>query len=621
MAKSTVSFPDRRFWSYGHKGWTKELGTVYAIGIWDLELEKYAKMQLSLERLKFVNDVALYEFDPPPNSYTISEPAAISITPLQNQGRHVEGQGNLFKDIKVAGTTGLRPSPASNQLVPGLKQATGVSLTKPRVLNRFTRDERGLDPSELTGYDKMMFLRNLFRAYYDLKGGPDSNKYTMIWQAFNEGEFYAVEPVSFSTERSSGNPFGFEYQIQLKTVYKLDQIRNFEFDTVSLFQAISNINNNIRALGMDLFHHLNEISTHITSLALLPGTLTDMVLSVGADIVRGLAAVGNSVESFSDVMERSTVAAYESNARAIGDALHDVETSREDYDSTYMSMSTRDLFNSIRRIQRNANSILAMDSLWQSANKQNNVTNQTQAYVSALGENPFTSGSPLDPQNIVIPESTKQEKVNHNDTIRGLAKKYLGNEAEWKKLAIVNNLKAPYISSASSPGVLGPNDYIIIPIKAQDGDKNNQVAQQYGNDSSYAALDPMSKKYGRDLRLTDSATSSRSADLVVNQRGDLDYIEGQANVEQAIRVKFATKKGELSLHPQYGNGIEHGRKSTLVRFQKYAMNTRNTILQDPRIEGIEDLKVFAEGDVVNITAKIMLRKSNAFLPFLYSIRS
>lgn len=620
ISDQTVSFPDRRFWSYGSQGWKKELGSVYTIGIYDLEKDDYAILPTPFHPDKDKQGkAALYEFITPPSSYEVIEPAAIVVVPLQDGGKYVESQGNLFKEIRVSGTVGLRPS-----LVTGLTEAesviASVSLEKPAFFNTFSRDERGLDPKEMTGFDQMTFLRNLFRIYFDLKGSSNASKYTMVWSAHNEGEVFAVEPVSFTVTKSSSNPFVPEYQIQLKTLYKLNETQKFPVDTVSLFQSFSNLTNNIRKFGIDMFVYLNDIAEHITALALLPGHLVNDLLSVGLNIVNGLAAIKNSVENFGDIIDRNTAEAFANNARAMSEAFDESETARPDYDPTYMLPSSRIVRNGLKKLQRIAESILANDPLWLVDKKQIKISEQTQSYIDVLGDSPFTTGSQLDPQNMVIPGSTKQEMVNPNDTIRSIAKRYMGNEAEWKKLAIINNLKAPYISSSSSTGVLGPGDYIVVPSSTKADDTNNQVGHQYSADQSYLDLDPMSRRFGRDLRLTSSATSAGLADVEVSQNGDIDFIDGQSNVEQAIRIKFSTERGELSVHPEFGNLYELGRKSNLVRFQQYAASTRQTLMQDPRVESVSNLKVFSEGDIIRVNATIKLRSSSALLPFSYSIR-
>jgi hypothetical protein len=621
IALVTTSFPDRRFWSYGGEGWKKELGSIYSIGIWNLEEDDYVVTpNIHPDQKNKEITAALYEFITPPSSYEIAEPAAITVVPLQDGGKYVESQGNLFKEIRVAGTVGLRPGPVSNQIIPGLEQATGISLEKPKFLNTFTKDERGLDPKEMTGFDQMTFLRNIFRFYFDLKGGSDASKYTLVWSANNEGEIWAVEPVSFIVTKSSDNPFVPNYNIQLKTLYKFDDARAFPFDTVSVFQAFSNLTQNIRKFGNDMYFHLNEIASNITALALLPGNIVNNMLSVGVDIVNGLAAVKNTVENFPEVLSRNTIKAFSDNLRAMSEAFDEADTSREDYDEDYLSPSSTEARNNLKWLQRIAESILSTDALWLTSTKQTDISEKTRAYASALGDNPFTTGSPLDPNNMVMPGSTTQKMINPNETIRSLAKRYMGNEAEWKKLAIMNNLKAPYISSSSSTGVLGPGDYIVVPSSPKPKDLSNQIGQQYNEDQKYLDLDPLRRKFGRDLKISQSSSSSRLGDLKVSQNGDLDFIDGKDNVEQAIRIKFSTERGELSVHPEFGNLFELGRKINLVRFQQYKMATRQTLLQDPRVESVKNLKVFSEGNIITVTATIKLLDSHTLLPFTYSIR-
>jgi phage baseplate assembly protein W len=151
---------------------------------------------------------------------------------------------------------------------------------------------------------------------------------------------------------------------------------------------------------------------------------------------------------------------------------------------------------------------------------------------------------------------------------------------------------------------LGPGDYIVVPSSPKPKDLSNQIGQQYNEDQKYLDLDPLRRKFGRDLKISQSSSSSRLGDLKVSQNGDLDFIDGKDNVEQAIRIKFSTERGELSVHPEFGNLFELGRKINLVRFQQYKMATRQTLLQDPRVESVKNLKVFSEGNIITVTATI-----------------
>ena len=160
---TTISTPDRAMWSATAPSKPTLNNYLYSIGLFDL-------VQWRAISVKNADPAAdhrgspWFQFPTPPQTYEISEPAATNIVPTQGGGKFVESQGSIIKDIRLAGTVGLRPNPVTSNLSEGLTQATGVSLSVPQSLNRWLNDDRGLRPKEITGFDDITFLRNLFRC-------------------------------------------------------------------------------------------------------------------------------------------------------------------------------------------------------------------------------------------------------------------------------------------------------------------------------------------------------------------------------------------------------------------------------------------------------------------------
>jgi hypothetical protein len=234
--------------------------------------------------------------------------------------------------------------------------------------------------------------------------------------------------------------------------------------------------------------------------------------------------------------------------------------------------------------------------------------------------NQFNGGSPLNLNNVHIPTSATEQTIMGNETIRGISKRFLGDESYWKMIAIINNLKSPYISSTRRDGVLAYGDKILIPKRPDSGDFTD-VQQNSSKDSSSETMSPMLRKYGRDLKLSDGSFGTDFADLQVNAQGDLALIDGVDNINQALMVKLSTEQGELSTHPSFGAKYPIGSKLSLPQLQEFTLNTRRTLLSDPRIESIDSLNAFADGDVVRVSTQLSLRQSNVKLPVEFAVRS
>ena len=120
--------------------------------------------------------------------------------------------------------------------------------------------------------------------------------------------------------------------------------------------------------------------------------------------------------------------------------------------------------------------------------------------------------------------------------------------------------------------------------------------------------------FGRDARLKSTRDGNvQTSDVVISQAGDWDTISGIPNVEQALKLKFSTEKGELTVHPSFGARFPIGKKITAASFNTFSIQTRSTILSDPRVEGIELLSFNSSGDVMVVSAKLLLKNANTLL--------
>lgn len=624
--RRTIAQPDRRYWGT-RATMGSELKYMYSIGLLDMS----DLTAIEVPGADPANDYQgrgepWFTFPTPPSQYEITEPASTVIIPTQDGGKYVESQGSLFKDIRIAGTVGLRPSPASNELFSGLAAVTGVSLTVPSIL---TNDERGLRPSEITGLDDITFLRNIFRGYWDLKKRNEfAHRVVMVWMYAKESEWYIVEPTSFTTTRDSSNPLSWNYNIQLRTLYRFDATIAFERDPVNFLQAAANVWNTVNNTIRDLARSINQIVSAVHFIVNFPINIaTDFLNSVSAltSALVGFKSLGSLGGNFERLGMRTIVSQCESilgfanqieygRATGAGKAVFG-GPALDPTDDAASTIHKNEFISAVKSIQRAVKQVHAVDAFFETP-KQVQVTDYGDKYKKD-GNTQFSVGSPLDPNNMVIPGSATEVEVSGD--IRSMAKQYMGDDSYWKLLVILNDLIYPYIASVSSPGILSPGDKILIPKRPEDEDIK-ETGQETLTDESQQALSPTVRKYGRDLVLTDGSFGTDYADIRINQKGDLDVIEGIPNVSQAMMIKFSTEQGELPTHPTFGAKYPIGTKLLLGRIQEFALNTRRTLLSDSRVDTVDRLRIFAEGDQLNIRAKVKLKQTDTKLPVEFSVR-
>lgn len=641
IEKRTLAEPDRRYWGSAPSANASELKYMYSIGLIDLKTFK----QIKIDRADPANSyngrgAAWFTFPIPPKSYNISEPAATVITPTQDGGKFIENQGSIIKDIQIAGTVGLRPNPVSNELIPGLAAKTGVKLTAPKVItdlatNVGSTDDRGLLPAEITGLDDITFLRNIFRGYWDLKKQDNwARRVAMVWLYAKEGEWYIVEPISFQTSRDSGNPMSWTYAIQLRTIYRFDEVIPFAQDRMSTWQQIENVWKTVGQAINDLTISINQIVNAINFAVQLPFNLMGDFLNLATGLLGSLANLRNVGKTAKSIVrqgmlnlehkaeELANLAQQIAYGEAAGDKRvfgsvkegHGEVPPSDDAAELILRSELRRAFVKIARL---AKRLHALDALYQES-RQVQVTDYANRYLES-GRTQYSGGSAFDPNNINMPSSADEVAVD--GTIRGMAKQHLGSEEYWKLLAMLNNLKYPYIAAARSSGVLQYGDKILIPKVSDSSDMENST-QDTLTDAGKEALSPVVKKYGRDLVLNQLGSSAGAtlSDVGISQRGDLDIIEGVPNVEQAMMIKFGTEEGGLSTHPTFGAAFPLGTKLGLGRLQEFAINTRRTLLSDDRVKDIARLKLYADGDVIRVGAYVVLKQSDIKLPVSFSVR-
>lgn len=635
IESATLSLADEKFWGETAVANPTYINYTYSLGLLDLVTWKNYELK-NADPAARRRGSAWFQFPTPPQTYELSENAAVNIIPTQNGGKFIESHGSVFKDIRLTGTVGLRPSAVDSNLLPaGVTQTTGLVLSMPKSLGFLTTDERGLPKKEITGFDDITFLRNLFRGYWNIKKSNElARRIVMIWIYAKDNDIFVVEPLNFTATKDKGNPLSYTYNITLRALYKFDSLILKERDPLAGWQDISNLTSNLTQIIRDVTVAINQIAGAIDYISSMPFRLADVFVRETIGFMGALVNLRNTGTRFTGLNQSlQQLSDHARELQHLDAILHSQVDTTGSKKGAFTRSAAADM------VLSTAEATLAMirDGVSHAAIQVSRAVNRTRIcdplfedsknvavtdYRSVYNRNgvPYTEGSPLNVNNITIPSSATEDVVGGNESLRSIAKRLLGDEAYWKSIAILNNLKPPYISTTRGDGVLSPGDKILIPKRPDTGDFSNTVPTELKTDASREALSIMGKKYGRDIKLSNGSLGTDYADLVVGQRGDLATIEGVDNIRQALMIKTSTEQGELSLHPTFGAAYPVGSKVTLSQLQEFALNTRRTFLSDPRIKDIEQLKTYAEGDVVRVYAVASIRQSNTQLPIDFTVR-
>ena len=563
---------------------------LYSLVIYDARRQEAYTSAVSLDPSNRRTS-AEYFFTVPPKVHEITEPFATTIVPTQDGGRYVESHGSILKEIRISGTTGFRPNKAqqSAQEIPLLDQGTinqgnfiSDAVTSPFFGSQSKRLEEILS-SESTGYDDILFLRNIFRVYSDVKASSaDSSHLYMVWQNAKDSEYWIVEPRDFKLTQSSSSPLTYNYQIALTTLGKFERVSASLEDSQDVYSG-----------SRTFFSRLSTVRRAVTSSVLLlssqvnrlTGFLTfgvDQVLGGANDLLSGLIALRDS--------QAAVAASVRNRALQLRNQLIANIEELSKYPDTFPPQD--ELINAMLRLAVTC-SVIRSDQNIADLAKQTAARDKqvfTRAYnrgSSSFNDAtaPRTGGDVSFLGNEATPSGYAQDVVHVGDTLKSVAKRVLGSSQRWQILAVINNLKAPYIGPIRRPGVLAPGDAILYPGDAAPatsvGNSNGlESGDLEGSDES--STGPIQDTYGTDLRLKSVAVTDdfHYTDLSVSQGGDLSSISGIPNVKQALKLKFSTERGELPAHPRYGAQAAAGTKSTSASFSAFRLNTESTILSD-----------------------------------------
>ena len=545
-----------------------------------------------------VGNTSSYFFNVNPKAIALSEPSAVHIVPTQNNGFYIESQGIVLRRLSIAGTTGFRPS------------ATKLSdeYLLPRNLN------------EPTGFLNHIKLRNLFRNYSTLKKDPKQAKNTfMVWYNGRTQEAWFCEPESFSSSRDASSPFISRYEIGVTLTHKvafsaistklspgllgpqfwLESIRLasviFNRDNVpSWMKSINNYYNDALAVLDGVSKGMEQVEQYATNAIQLGGAaiaffpmLALPVLQKTKDIIFG----GKRIVTGAQVLGDSAGATFD----VFGEMWKD---SWADFESTATSFL-------------HATNALLMDSAAR-GNKPGTNLARDSAYYPDFSDK-LNAGEPNDDYTYI--EAKVPTNVDDISTIMG---NHNAPPAAKPLFWAANKLKYPYISAVPSGNTVKPGDTVYIPYPNGKKIPPNLETKLFPLNITLGLYQEL---LGRDIKLVSlvTGTGQKSFDFSINDIGDLELVESNENMVQAIYIKLNVERGELELHPGFGFIDVIGMKSTLNLSFAANLSINDTMLSDGRIDSISGLTIAITGDRMDVSLNAHIIGNDSVIPVTFSL--
>lgn len=564
------------------------------------------------QKPKSLSDIAFLEFafNVNPKSLGMEEPGATTITPLQDGGQFLERQGQIYKNIVINGTTGLRPN----------RSVSGAIIPFTGVANPFaqgnTDPDTGLPRGERTGFDDFIDLRNLFRFYWDLMRDPSRAPNTlMIWQNGKEGEYYVVEPINIKSDRDASSPLTVTYTIQLRTIERLEVTRFAQQkDSYTLRNSVNNAFQRISDIRRQLIASFTLAQSLIDRTATIGQAVVNDVLNPVNQVISALTGVITSGTRFFDIPKNS-LSIIAGNAVDLATSIDNL--SNNVYSTDGITTQLAIISNAYKNIARQSRALAAEPSLF-TTQISSTISQKRKAYSNPLIGLPRTGGSPTYLGNIRAANAAAVAVINGNEDIKAISARLLGDAAQWKILVLLNRLRQPYISPAGDGiNVLRPGDQILYP--KSDNSTDNPITI---TDQKFSNMNTLDQRLGRDIMLVANQATAGIVlyDAAVAHTGDLADIAGQDNLSQAIVIKFNTEQLELPTHPFFGCLFPIGTKIRIQTLIGFNVGVRATLLSDRRISDVGSLSTTVTGNVLSVKAGAVIKGADQDLSFAFSVR-
>lgn len=569
-----------------------------------------------------------------PQSFEYALPFSAELTPLQEGGVVTEENGIVIGEITIEGTTGFKLRPLRDTSAgSGDGDFTG-ELTK-SVLSPVAAGD------EVSGQYAFWRLANrCFDGYSALKKDPKAAAKTYMELHISKDDLHLeVVPRDFTLKRDSGrNRVTYQYTIRLAVVgAALPRI--FPSPDENLLTKIKNTISRIRtavqqiaATVDDVTQALDEISRTITSVA---GILDDFksVIQAHNDLLDGTKRFLTIPKTFMNSLAEQVeaVAAIAVNAeswprdvaqsfRSLGDDLDRLIVAGTQFHKptwdekvrAYENKSASGDPNIARRTFASGGAV--PDGTTASSDQLPGTGTTGKKVVDVFGAGGTRPG---DARRALITQpaarlNTQEYKgfqeivVGSGDTLQSIAAKRLGRADKWLDLAILNDLKPPFISNNKLPQTLQTGSRIVVPITTPTANADVLTASDTPVGDSQ-----MEEHLGQDFEMVQTKRANgRLSGLfgwAIDTAGgstDVRKVKGVKNYAQAIEMRFRTEQGFNILYPQIGLPKLVGQRGFQEKLADANFAARQQLLSDKRTERVISFRFRVDNDKVFIEADV-----------------
>ena len=531
----------------------------------------------------------------PPNTVIIKEPQRVNIQKTFNNVFVDDyGPDNIEIQIKaISGTTAVFPTYQSSAAGESATFAFGAGYTgfgaptpatNPLASTIFSANATGslstVNPTG--GYDgRSAFykFRDDIMRYKD--AGNFEYKELRVYDLF-DAQAYKCILVDFTLERVPQTPIWYPFVIKLFVYARMNNRLSFVLPSLSLAtgepnQLLNDINtftNWIQTAGNLSSQIRNTCGTVLADSQLLAARL-NTAAATAVNVVLTPLQIATKLVTDSTAMATAVYATYASGALGI-----------QQY-ATFLESAHASI-----------NRALA---LWgYAAQNQGNATaSQTIIYDAGLAVSSTDySGASNDrnpsPQSYTF-NGYKTYVVGGRDTLQRIAINQMGDENLWPFIALINNI--------TSNAELVPNSTIYIPILNVGATAIDSYVV-----SSNQAHDPL----GTDIAL------DADGNLLLGAN-DLVTVSGIANLMQAINTRLQTEEGQLIKQTAFGLLVQAGNAAVGLTNSYVQMAIESSLIQDPRIAQVQDVKVMVDGDAIYVTANLVVPAYPTIIPLYTTV--
>jgi hypothetical protein len=568
---------------------------------------------------------AMFQLPIPPERFEYVMPFAAELTPQQESGIITEEAGIVMADIAISGTTGWK-----------LKKDNTISWAA--VGGSFTSllsEAMGFNPTgeKLSGQMSWWLLANrCFEGYSVLKKDPETAPETYLELHVMKDQLHLqVVPVNVTLRReASRDRVTYRYDLNLKAIGEAAPIEWDLPDEKGIFDSIVDGFNKIRGTIRSVQAAIDDISAAFDSLSRLTnsivGVITDVknVFESAQNLIDGAkkffdfpknfitqtsAAVESLVEFFQDEDVPPTVAATLFTIMDDLDTLNTVLTNASLYAETWPSKAESYNEGTDRYAKDRAGDQATyrqeQDDFASVASDANGKMTIDQAFGG-----PILAGDSLRRDNS-LPETRlrgsdytgfAERTVGQGDTIQALAARHLGDARKWLDLAIVNNLKAPWVTNgAKIPNTLRPGMSFMVPVK-----NTSRPARVIGAGNDPIPGESLAEDaLGTDMELAKDGTQWGWEVDHAHGSTDARKVRGIPNMVQAIGSRFRTTRGENIMFPQLGLPRMVGLPAPHDNTAEARLRARQQLLAEPRIDRLNRFKLTVENDALVLDADVI----------------